>query len=304
MTDISSSPLGRKSYYSDKYDATLLYPLPRSRKKDIITVPFIEKMQAHYNNEIPMHGYDLWNMYELSWLTPDNKPCVAIGRIVYDCTSPKLIESKSLKLYLNSFNNSTFSSSNVVAETIKHDLTTALETEILVELFLLTSESARASIIKPHGECIDDIDFSMDEHNFEKRCQFLKSGISSDCTSEVFHSNLLRSNCPVTGQPDWGTVVISYNGTKIDHAGFLKYIVSYRNHHGFHEHCVENIYYDLMFHCRPKYLTVMACYTRRGGVDINPLRTNDPTNEMFKQTFHNPWFQDKNNMRNSRFIRQ
>ncbi len=274
---IKSSQLGKKTNYLDKYDPNTLYPIsriPQDRSKK-------------------MHGYDLWNMYELSWLNPKGKPEVAIGKILYDASSKKLIESKSLKLYLNSFNNSRFESAELITQTIENDLSIVLDTKVLVKLWNLNT-NPKVQFLNPKGFCIDNLDISMQSFDFQNRHSVIQSLIIDDeIISETLYSNLLRSNCPITNQPDWGTLTIKYTGKKISHIKLLEYILSYRNHNDFHEHCVESIFSELMSHCSPSKLIVYANYTRRGGIDINPYRS----------THKNPELQ-KIILKTQRFIRQ
>jgi 7-cyano-7-deazaguanine reductase len=253
--EIESSQLGKKTTYFDKYDPSLLYPISRIPQE----------------NRVKMYGYDLWHLYELSWLNPKGKPEVAIGNIAYDAFSRSLIESKSLKLYLNSFNNSVFDSFESVQNTIKKDLSNALETKVEVKIWDLNEET---EVIKPDGICIDNYDIEIKSYDFEYRTNILNNLVVDDNeeVSEKLYSNLLRSNCPITGQPDWGTVVIDYKGPKISQQKLLQYIICYRNHNDFHEHCVESIYSEILSYCKPTMLRVYANYTRRGGIDINPYR--------------------------------
>jgi 7-cyano-7-deazaguanine reductase len=263
---IQSSQLGKKTNYSDKYDRTILYPISRKSQ----------------DNAVQMHGYDLWNMYELSWLNPNGKPEVAIGNIIYDASSSKLIESKSLKLYLNSFNNSKFNNIQSLAEIIEKDLSNALETRVLAKLWKLNSD-LEVKIANPEGLCIDDLDISIESFNFENRHNLINNLIlSNTIVSETLYSNLLRSNCPITNQPDWGTLTIKYTGKQISKTKLLEYILAYRNHNDFHEHCVENIFTELMTNCNPSKLIVYANYTRRGGIDINPYRSSHENQDLEK----------------------
>ncbi len=255
MSQIASSLLGKKTIYSDIYNSNLLYPINRIAQ----------------NRKIAMFGYDLWHAYELSWLDLNCMPQVAVGNILYLSESSKLIESKSLKLYLNSFNNSKFVSKQSVINTITQDLSNALETDIFVELFDLNS---RFNITTPNGICLDNIQLKIDNFDFNSRQKYL-CVTGNEILSEKLYSNLLRSNCPITNQPDWGTLIIEYRGRQLSHEQFLRYILSFRNHNDFHENCIENIYYELMNYCSPIQLKVYANYTRRGGIDINPYRSSE-----------------------------
>lgn len=256
MSQIASSLLGKKTIYSDIYNPGLLYPIERIAQ----------------NDKISMFGYDLWHLYELGWLNSNGMPQVGVGNVLYLSDSPKIIESKSLKLYLNSFNNSKFVSRKSVIETISNDLSNVLETKVWVKISDINSQW---KIISPSGICIDDIDIEVDDFDFNNRQSFLSNTIADgEIISEKLYSNLLRSNCPVTNQPDWGTISIEYRGNQLSHEQLLRYIISYRQHNDFHENCVENIYCELMDFCKPLQLKVYANYTRRGGIDINPYRSN------------------------------
>lgn len=257
MSKIENSLLGKRVTYVDKYNASLLYPIFR--------IP-----QA---NKVSMYGYDLWNLYELSWLNHNGKPQVAIGTLVYSASSPKLIESKSLKLYLNSFNNSQFESFAHVKEVIENDVSKAISSKVIVSLQGLKSN---VNLKNPDGICLDDIEINVEKFDFENRLEFLQNiQQTNQNIHEIVFSNLLRSNCPITGQPDWGTITIEYSGHKICHKNLLRYILSYRNHNDFHEHCVESIFSEIMTFLKPKTLKVYANYTRRGGIDINPYRFHE-----------------------------
>ncbi len=256
MSKVTSSLLGQKTIYSDIYNPNLLHP--------------IERISQYDKNS--MFGYDLWHLYELSWLASNGMPQVAVGNILYLSESPKLVESKSLKLYLNSFNNSRFISRQSVVDTIKNDLSNILETKIWVEIFDVNLE---ATITTSSGISIDNIQFEVEKFDFDSRQNYLSQCITGDeIISEKLYSNLLRSNCPITNQPDWGTITIEYSGKQLSREQLLRYILSYRMHNDFHEHCVENIYCELMEYCRPLQLKVYAHYTRRGGIDINPYRSS------------------------------
>lgn len=258
---VEDSPLGKKSAYISQYDPGLLFPIPRLIKRNEINVP----------SPLPFKGYDHWNAYELSWLNAKGKPQVAIGELIIDCESLNIIESKSLKLYFNSFNNSRIESQETLLAMIKHDLEQALAGKLSISLFAV-DDYAKKGLQKPDGQCIDDLDIAID--NFELNPAKLQ--IDSTCTVyECLYSNLLKSNCLVTGQPDWGSVEIRYQGPQINKESLLRYLVSYRNHNEFHEQCVERIFMDIKRFCQPEKLCVRAFYTRRGGLDINPARSTD-----------------------------
>lgn len=258
----ASLPLGKATTYKSEYDPGLLCPIPRKLKRDEIGLP----------TELPFHGVDIWNAYELSWLTPKGKPVVAIGNFRIPCESPFLIESKSFKLYLNSFNQTRFDDFESVRALISQDLSGAAGTPVDVRLISSAEFSEERFGLLP-GECLDDLDLAIEGYLLEPN---LLEGIvdPQQPVSETLHSHLLKSNCLVTNQPDWGSLLIRYKGSKINREALLRYIISFRQHNEFHEQCVERIYCDIMRYCRPDKLTVYARYTRRGGLDINPYRSN------------------------------
>jgi 7-cyano-7-deazaguanine reductase len=260
LDNVTLSPLGKETRYVAEYQKELLFPIARKLKRDEIQVP----------DRLPFKGVDIWNAYEISWLNEKGKPVVALGEFILPCYSPNIIESKSLKLYLNSFNNTRFASSEQVRQRIQHDLSECAGASVCVSLILL-DESSSQIISSFAGICLDQLDIECD--HFVVEPHFLTT--ESETVSEIVYSDLLKSNCLVTNQPDWGSVQIQYSGKKIQHAGLLKYIVSFRNHNEFHEQCVERIFMDIMQICQPEKLTVHACYTRRGGLDINPYRSTE-----------------------------
>ncbi|MCP4116325.1 MAG: NADPH-dependent 7-cyano-7-deazaguanine reductase QueF [Desulfobacteraceae bacterium] len=251
-------PLGKKVGHSETYDPTHLFPVPRKESRKDLGI----------GASLPFHGEDIWNAYELSWLTPKGKPCVAMGKFSFPCTSEHIVESKSLKLYLNSFNQTRFDTPGTVAETIRKDLSAASGARVAVKL-LMPEEFEKMQIHAPHGKSLDGPDIEMD--TYAREPAYLTTGAGK--AEEQLYSHLLRTNCPVTGQPDWATVMIGYSGKAIDHGGLLRYIVSFRQHTGFHENCVERIFMDILNQCQPERLTVNARFTRRGGLDINPHRS-------------------------------
>ncbi|TAL60241.1 MAG: NADPH-dependent 7-cyano-7-deazaguanine reductase QueF [Legionella sp.] len=258
-----NSELGKRSEYDAYYNADKLFPIPRIENR----------LEIGVNPEkLPFYGFDSWNHYEVSWLNPKGKPVVAIAEIVYDCASPHIIESKSLKLYFNSFNNTAFASLEDVEATIKKDLEHALETEVLVSVQPLGTQKPLALDSHFLGESIDHLDVHCSVYTVQPT--FLTTETIE--VEETLYSDLLKSNCLVTFQPDWGSVQIHYKGPKINREGLLQYIVSFRNHNEFHEQCIERIFIDILTHCKPKELTVYGRYTRRGGLDINPYRSTKP----------------------------
>lgn len=257
---LNYAPLGKKSTYESHYQPGLLFPIPREAKRKEIGI----------TGALPFKGIDIWNAYELSWLNEKGKPVVAVGEFHLPCESPCLIESKSFKLYLNSFNNTQFHSFETVASTMMNDLSQAAGIPVTVKLFALNAAPVKL-IQQFTGICLDTLDITCDTYLTEPA--YLST--DNEYITETVFSDLLKSNCLVTGQPDWGSVQISYTGRQINHEGLLKYLVSFRNHQEFHEQCVERIYMDIMQRCQPERLSVYARYTRRGGLDINPWRGSE-----------------------------
>ena len=255
-----ASPLGQPVAYRDTYAPELLFPIDRQLKRDELGIAAAA---------LPFVGADMWNAYELSWLNLRGKPVVALARFEVPADSPRLVESKSLKLYLNAFNQSRFDSAEAVAATIRRDLSAAAGAPVVVEVAPLGASTAR-SFGLPAGACLDELDIDID--TYQPAPQLLRAGREGDEVEETLYSHLLKSNCLVTGQPDWGMVAVRYRGAAIDRAGLLRYIVSFRGHNEFHEQCVERIFCDIMARCAPRDLLVWARYTRRGGLDINPWR--------------------------------
>ncbi|MBA4212818.1 MAG: NADPH-dependent 7-cyano-7-deazaguanine reductase QueF [Polaromonas sp.] len=263
------SQLGQASAYVDQYDASLLFPLPRETKRREIGI----------TGSVPFLGADLWTAFELSWLNPRGKPQVALAHITVPCESTHIVESKSFKLYLNSFNNTAFASVDAVRDRIRADVSAAIwhggnmQSSAGVKL-LLPEQLEREKVQELAGLSIDRLDVECTR--YQPAPELLSAALDEKPVDEVLVSHLLKSNCLVTGQPDWGSVQISYSGPQIDQAGLLQYIVSFRNHNEFHEQCVERIYMDVLARCKPTKLAVYARYTRRGGLDINPWRTSHP----------------------------
>jgi len=259
INNLSESPLGKKQTYISTYSPHLLFPIPRIKKRCEIGI----------SEPLPFKGLDLWTAFELSWLNKKGKPEVAIAEFYIPCDSINIIESKSFKLYLNSFNQTNFDSLEDVKKTLEKDLSE--KTDSIVQVFIHSLSTFKNAIISTFdGDCLDDLDVHCD--TYQTRSNYLKSN-SAQIISETLYSDLLKSNCLVTGQPDWGSVQITYTGSKIDRAGLLKYIISFRNHNEFHEQCVERMFVDLLSKCLCTSLTVYARYTRRGGLDINPIRS-------------------------------
>ena len=269
MNTPDQSQLGRVSGYADQYDASLLFPLPRQPKRDEIGV----------TGAPPFFGADLWTAFELSWLNLRGKPQVALAHITVPCETPNIIESKSFKLYLNSFNNTRFADAAEVQARIRTDISEAAwrgsDRQATVGVKLVLPEMFdREPVQELDGLLLDRLDVECT--HYTPAPELLHANHGEAPVTETLTSHLLKSNCLVTGQPDWGSVRIQYSGAQIDQAGLLQYLVSFRNHNEFHEQCVERIFMDLWTRCRPIKLSVYARYTRRGGLDINPLRTSNP----------------------------
>ncbi|GKW47913.1 NADPH-dependent 7-cyano-7-deazaguanine reductase QueF [Halomonas sp. NCCP-2165] len=254
---LEHAPLGRDSAYPEHYDAGLLYPIPRAANRAPLGIT---------EGALPFVGEDEWHAFELSWLNARGKPMVAVARFRLPADSPNLIESKSWKLYLNSFNQTRLESREALIATLEADLAAAAGAPVSVELFGV-DDAALAPQRLP-GDCLDDLDIEVDDYT--PSAEHLVVG--ETIVEETLHSHLLKSNCPVTGQPDWGSVLIRYRGPRLDREGLLRYLISYRQHQDFHEHCVEHIFTDLLARARPERLLVMARYVRRGGLDISPWR--------------------------------
>ena len=264
------SPLGKSSEYTSQYAPGLLFPIARSTKW--------AELGLHAGN-LPYLGVDIWNCYELSWLLPSGKPVVAIGEFSIPADSANIIESKSFKLYLNSLNQSVFATHDELQKTLCRDLSACADAPVAVRVRSLDEVSAEGVTVLP-GVCIDDLEVSV--NNYAQPQPELLRCAGPVQVSESLHSHLLRSNCPVTGQPDWGSVAVDYLGPQLDHASFLAYLVSFRQHADFHEQCVERIFLDLQRLLKPERLTVYARYVRRGGLDINPYRSThavEPANQ-------------------------
>ncbi|UAN65794.1 NADPH-dependent 7-cyano-7-deazaguanine reductase QueF [Serratia sp. JSRIV006] len=258
MKSINTKNLGQKSKYIDLYDCSLLDPIPRDLGRNEIGLD---------GQKLNFDGFDLWTAFELSWLNQKGKPLVAIAEIKVPCESPFLIESKSFKLYLNSFNQTKVSSVDELQKKIESDLGLVTKSSVCVKI---TTGSNK--INEPVGDCIDDIDIDFVDYSFTP--SILENATREENAKETIYSRLLKSNCLVTNQPDWGTVFIKYEGNAIDREKLLRYIVSFRKHNEFHEQCVERIFTDIKKYCNPEKLTVFARYTRRGGLDINPFRSD------------------------------
>jgi 7-cyano-7-deazaguanine reductase len=269
MNSPEASQLGKPARYVDQYDASLLYPLSRTPKREELGLA----------GALPFFGADLWTAFELSWLNPRGKPQVAIGHFTVPCETPNIVESKSLKLYLASFSNTVFPSADAVRDRLRTDLAEAAwrgapaAASVGVRL-LLPDAFAGERVQELEGLSLDRLDIECSDYT--PAPHLLQVVPDEPPVEEVLTSNLLKSNCLVTGQPDWGSVQVRYTGAPIEQEGLLRYLVSFRNHNEFHEQCVERIFMDVWRRCKPTRLAVQARYTRRGGLDINPLRTSHP----------------------------
>ena len=255
---LHQSPLGQGTAYVNTYDAGQLYPIERNlnwakRGIERATLPFA--------------GEDIWNAYEVSWLNSRGKPVARVAEFRIPASSTHIIESKSFKLYLNSFNLSRFDSEAQVAELMRRDLSAAAGATVSVRLMAPDDSEPVGAFA---GTCLDELD--VDIEHYHPRPGLLRTGATRVDAS--LYSHLLKSNCPVTGQPDWASILIGYRGPQIEREGLLCYLISYREHGDFHEQCVENIFMDIWQHCQPEMLTVYARYVRRGGLDINPYRSS------------------------------
>lgn len=259
---LNALKLGQQTKYSEKYDRTLLQPVPRRLNRDQLNITATQPFTI---------GADIWTAYEISWLNPKGVPQVAIADINIDFRSENLIESKSFKLYLNSFNQTTFADFADVQQTLQRDLQDCAQGEVKVRLNSLADYTAQP-IVALSGDCIDAQDIEV--RNYAFNAALLNHCTGEHLVEETLVSHLLKSNCLITQQPDWGSLQIHYVGKQINREQLLRYIISFRQHNEFHEQCVERIFCDLMQYAKPEKLTVYARYTRRGGLDINPYRSN------------------------------
>jgi 7-cyano-7-deazaguanine reductase len=257
MTTLDGAPLGKPAEYPDRYDPTLLFTVSRAGQREALGL----------TGALPFRGVDLWTAYEITWLDERGKPEVAIGEFRIPADSPRIVESKSLKLYLGSFAQEA-AARDEIARRIRADLARACGAEVAV--VLSTAASARQPAVEMPGESLDEIEVAPDV--YEPDPASLSAGGAR--VEETLRSSLFRSRCPVTGQPDYGDVMVRYRGSRIDHAGLLRYLISFRRHAAFHESCVERVFADILERCAPQGLSVYARFMRRGGIDINPFRTN------------------------------
>lgn len=255
------SVLGKSTSYATQYDPSLLFSFPRTKKRTEIGI----------TSTLPFSGLDIWNGYELSWLNLRGKPQVAIATFLIPAETPNIIESKSFKLYLNSFNQTRLESADAFLALLKQDLSAGFGAPIQIEL-TLPEDFSKLRFGELDGLLLDRLEIECD--HFEPEVSMLKSAVDASPVEEKLVSHLLKSNCLITGQPDWASIQIHYIGAPIDQAGLLKYLVGFRNHNEFGEQCVERIFMDILKNCQPQKLAVYARYTRRGGLDINPWRSN------------------------------
>jgi 7-cyano-7-deazaguanine reductase len=263
---MNHNPLGRQTDYISVYSPQLLFPIARAESRALLGI----------GDCLPFYGVDVWTGYELSWLDGLGKPVVAVAEFFIPCASEFIVESKSFKLYLNSLNQTRFESAAEVELLIAKDLARITKADVRVNLVPLTPSSRSAihlaEIAEVDGDLLDELTVEIDTYHPAPELLTTEEGVVDECLV----SHLLKTNCPVTGQPDWASVVIRYKGSKIQRENLLRYIISFREHQDFHEHCVERIFSDIARVCKPEELTVYARYTRRGGLDINPFRSSNP----------------------------
>ena len=260
---LDTSPLGNHTAYVNIYDASLLFPIEREinwsvRNIERHSLPFMQQSGA----------VDIWNGYEISWLDTKGKPLVRVAEFRFDARSKYIVESKSFKLYLNSYNLSQFNSESAVLQQMQTDLSKASGAPVVIRFHHLDELPAVQCF---NGDCIDELDVEIEQYSPDAQLLQVNAG---NTTAESLYSHVLKSNCPVTGQPDWASISIVYKGPAIVRESLLKYLISYREHGDFHEQCVENIFMDIWQQCQPSELTVYARYIRRGGLDINPFRSS------------------------------
>ena len=259
------NPLGNPCDYPDHYDPRLLFPISRDEKRREIGI----------GENLPFKGHDVWTAYELSWLNSKGKPQVAIAEFHFPCESQNIVESKSFKLYLNSLNQKKFATWEQLKALLLNDLSNVVNAQVHIDIYTL-NEFAQSGFSKVNAICLDDLDIHCEDYHYNPGLLTIEKDQSD--TEQLLISHLLKSNCLITSQPDWASVVIHYKGRPIEQTGLLKYLISFRGHNEFHEQCVERIFQDIKTHCQPSQLTVYARYTRRGGLDINPWRSDFENN--------------------------
>lgn len=250
--------LGKVTQYPQQYDPELLLAIPRESNRKLLGL----------THTLPFHGEDIWHAYELSWLNKQGLPQVAIAKFSFDCESPSLIESKSFKLYLNSLNQEKYQNKEVVRDLLTSDLSDKSGADVKIEIFDM--DETKQNISQPQGICLDTLPIEIKKYHPDENLL----GTNNTQIEEQVYTNLFRSNCPITNQPDWASISISYKGAAISHESLLAYLVSYRQHNDYHENCVEKIFVDIQNKCQPEVLKVQANFLRRGGLDINPIRSS------------------------------
>jgi 7-cyano-7-deazaguanine reductase len=259
-----ASPLGKAVRYQSHYDPSQLFSIPRQEKRAELNIV----------GSLPFFGIDIWNAYEVSWLNMRGKPQIAIASIMVPADSPNIIESKSMKLYFNSFNQTRLAGTEALLDLLRSDLSAGFGAPVQVSL-TLPDAFAKLKMEELDGLLLDRLDIEVEDYAVD--AGLLKADHNESPVEETLVSHLLKSNCLVTGQPDWGSVQIHYVGAPINQEGLLKYLIGFRNHDEFHEQCVERIFMDILRQCKPQKLAIYARYTRRGGIDINPWRSNFST---------------------------
>ncbi len=263
----SHSPLGKSTPYQASYDPTLLFPMPRADKRAELGIA----------GTLPFFGMDVWNAYEVSWLNMRGKPQVAIVTLQVPADTPNIVESKSMKLYFNSLNQSKIAGPDALLDLLRADLSNAFGATVQVKL-TLAEDFGKLRMGELDGLLLDRLDIEVDR--YEPAPSLLKANAAEAPVEETLVSHLLKSNCLVTNQPDWASVQVRYVGHPIDQEGLLRYLIGFRTHQEFHEQCVERIFMDILRECQPAKLLVTARYTRRGGIDINPWRSNFSLSKM------------------------
>lgn len=263
----SDSPLGKPAAYRDTYDPSLLFPMPRADMRSELGI----------TGTLPFFGMDVWNAYEVSWLNLRGKPQVAIATLMVPAETPNIVESKSMKLYFNSLNQCKLAGPDALQVLLRDDLSAAFGASIQIRL-APAADFAKLRMNELDGLLLDRLDIEVDR--YEPDLELLKTATDAAPVEETLVSHLLKSNCPVTNQPDWASLQIRYAGHPVDQEGLLKYLIGFRHHQGFHENCVERIFMDILRRCSPAKLLVSARFTRRGGIDINPWRANFPLTQM------------------------
>jgi 7-cyano-7-deazaguanine reductase len=261
VNDVHDSPLGKPAAYATQRDAGLLFAIPRSAERAKL---------GYADAELPFLGVDIWNGYEFSWLDARGKPRVALVEFRVPAESPNILESKSFKLYLNSYMQTRVPDTDTLREWLSEDLSKAAGDTVSVQLGTPTSKES-LHLHQLEGELIDDLPISVEYYGPPK--PELLYGNPDAVVEESLVTHLFKSNCPVTGQPDWASLQVHYHGPRRGRDGLLRYLVSFREHADFHEHCVERIFRDLLALPDMEKLSVYARFTRRGGLDINPFRT-------------------------------